>query len=83
MVRIVVKRGEFQRFDELYKVFVPNGAADVVWDRRLRERRKTKAAGDVEERRHSERRKAQPVSWTGLSFVVCEREPRASVAKAR
>ena len=77
MVRIVVKRGEFQRFDDLYKAFVPNGAADVVWDRRLRERRKTKLPSDVQERRHSERRNAQPLSWTGLSFVVCERRDRA------
>ena len=77
MVRIVVKRGEFQRFDDLYKVFVPNGAADVVWDRRLRERRKTKPPSDVQERRQNDRRHTQPVSWTGLGFVVCERRDRA------
>ena len=77
MVRIVVKRGEFQRFDDLYRVFVPNGAADVVWDRRLRERRKTKASAESEERRRGERRSAQPLSWTGLNFVVCERRDRA------
>ena len=78
MVRIVVKRGEFQRFDDLYKAFVPNGAADVVWDRRLRERRKAKPPSEVQERRQSDRRSTQPVSWTGLSFVVCERRDRAS-----
>jgi hypothetical protein len=77
MVRIVVKRGEFQRFDDLYKVFVPSGAADVVWDRRLRERRKMKASSDVQERRRGDRRSPQPVSWTGLNFVVCERRARA------
>ena len=76
MVRIVVKRGEFQRFDDLYKAFVPNGAADVVWDRRLRERRKGKEAVERQERRVATRRGPLPVSWTGLSFVVCERRDR-------
>jgi hypothetical protein len=78
MVRIVVKRGEFQRFDDLYKVFVPNGAADVVWDRRLRERRKGKASSDVQERRKAERRSPHPVSWTGLGFLVCDRKDRTA-----
>jgi hypothetical protein len=76
MVRIVVKRGEFQRFDDLYKVFVPNGAADVVWDRRLRERRRAKPSADVAERRRVERRSPRPISWTGLGFVVCEKRDR-------
>jgi hypothetical protein len=73
MVRIVVKRGEFQRFDDLYKAFVPNGAADVVWDRRIRDRRKGKGTAEGQERRLATRRGPHPVSWTGLGFVVCER----------
>jgi len=52
---------------------VPNGAADVVWDRRIRDRRKGKGTAEGQERRLATRRGPHPVSWTGLGFVVCER----------
>jgi len=50
----------------------------VVWDRRLRERRRAKASSDVQERRKAERRSPHPVSWTGLGFLVCDRKDRTA-----
>ena len=69
--RIFVKRGEFQRYDDLYKAFASNGPTAVAWDRRIRERRKTAQPKDGE-RRKGDRRGPAPTSWTGLGFVVVD-----------
>ena len=70
--RIFVRRGEFQRYEELYKAFASGGPNEVTWDRRQRERRRTAQPNDVE-RRQADRRAPPPVSWTGLGFVVTKR----------
>ena len=67
---IFVKRGEFRRYDDLYKVFAANGPTEVAWDRRSRERRKASTPPNEKERRHRDRRNPPPPSWTGLGFVV-------------
>jgi hypothetical protein len=73
MFCIVVKRGEYQRYDSLYKAF--GQTTPVVWDRRVRERRRTSAAIPfTEERRQIERRGAAPASWVALGFVVVHRQ---------
>jgi hypothetical protein len=67
---IVVRAGAVDRFAALRAAFVPDGV-DVVWDRRLGERRRA-PAGDVSptERRRRDRRGAAPASWTLLDFLV-------------
>jgi hypothetical protein len=73
MYYIVLKRGEYQRFDLLHKAF--GSTTPVIWDRRARERRRS-AGGSLAsgERRRGERRSPPPASWTGLGFVVIQQE---------
>jgi hypothetical protein len=71
MCRIYVKRNEYQRFDTLYHAFrtsIPG--ADILWDRRMRDRRKSMAAAAAVDRRWNERRLPPPDSWHALGFVV-------------
>jgi hypothetical protein len=73
MCRIYVKRNEYQRFDTLYHAFrtsIPG--ADVLWDRRMRDRRKDSARAEVVDRRWNERRVPPPESWHALGFVVTD-----------
>ena len=49
--RILVKRGLFQCFEDLHRAFASNGPADVIWDRRVRERRKAVKPTDADRRR--------------------------------
>lgn len=70
MCRIYVKRNEYQRYDTLYEAFrtsIPG--ADVVWDRRTRERRRQPGEATVD-RRYADRRNSPPESWQALGFVV-------------
>lgn len=71
MPHIVVRRGDFQRYDMLYKAF--GDRVPVIWDRRRSERRQQHDAPDAGERRTVERRGSLGPSWRLLGFVVAER----------
>lgn len=59
---IVVKRGDFQTYDLLYKTF--GSRVPVIWDRRERD-----ASSPEPDRRVG----SAPTSWVALGFVVAER----------
>ena len=71
MYYVIVRRGDYQKFDLLHKMF--GTVASVVWDPRSHERRRTDDPPAGEERRHLDRRGPPLVSWTALGFVVAER----------
>jgi hypothetical protein len=59
---IVVRRGDFQTYDLLYKMF--GSRLPVIWDRREHE-----ALHPDPDRRV----RSAPASWVALGFVVAER----------
>jgi hypothetical protein len=79
MCCIVVKRGEFNRYDTLYKAFATQ--SPVIWDRRVGDRRRGWRAFDGPDRRAADRRGAAPPSWQALKFVVVD-DPALSGAMA-
>jgi hypothetical protein len=67
---IVVRAGAVERFAVLESAFGPEGVG-VVWDRRVRDRRRSEDGGRMPtDRRHRERRGPPPASWTLLDFLV-------------
>jgi hypothetical protein len=67
---IVVRTGAVDRFAALRAAFAPEGV-DVVWDRRVGERRRSSdQSGSGSERRRRDRRTSEPSSWTLLDFLV-------------
>jgi len=67
---IVVRAGAVDRFAALRAAFGPEGV-EVVWDRRLGERRRsTENSAPETERRRRDRRGAEPASWALLDFLV-------------
>jgi len=65
---MIVKRGDIERYDVLFKTF--SVRVPVSWDRRRTERRKAASTPPDGERRSSERRGSPPPSWKALGFVV-------------
>ena len=61
---IVVRRGDFQTYDLLYKNF--GSRLPVIWDRRKRD--ETGASETERERRTT----PAPASWVALGFVVAD-----------
>jgi hypothetical protein len=74
MYRMIVRRGDPDWYDVLYRTF--NERLPVIWERRKRERRK-ESPSLMEERRRQDRRGPPPPTWTGLGFAVV-RVPRHS-----
>ena len=75
---IVVRAGAVDRFAALKAAFAPEGI-DVVWDRRLGERRRSAdASASGSDRRRRDRRGPTPASWSLLDFLVVPAAPAAS-----
>ncbi|HEY7142360.1 MAG TPA: hypothetical protein VIE44_19875 [Methylomirabilota bacterium] len=67
---IVVRSGAVDRFAALRSAFAPEGV-DVMWDRRLGDRRRSSdPSSPGAERRRRDRRGPEPASWSLLDFLV-------------
>jgi hypothetical protein len=75
---IVVRAGAIDRFTTLQAAFTSEGV-EVVWDRRLCERRRPGAdPPPTPDRRCQERRGPAPASWALLDFLVVPGGPGGS-----
>jgi hypothetical protein len=72
---IIVKRGDLEHYDLLYKSF--STRVPVIWDRRRRDRRQLNGHSSAGERRGATRRGRPPASWLALGFVVIENDARS------
>ena len=70
MGSMIVKRGELDKYEQLYKAF--GSRVPVVWDRRRANRRRLANAALAEERRRNDRRGSPQASWRLLGFVVTD-----------
>jgi hypothetical protein len=68
---MVVQRGDQDRFRFLSSTF-RDRPVEVMWDRRVGDRRKAADASPVD-RRSSDRRNSPPTSWNNLGFLVARR----------
>jgi len=68
---ILVKQGNFERYELLYKAF--GQRVSVMWDHRRNQRRRNADGPSADERRNAERRGPPLASWRGLGFVVVDR----------
>jgi hypothetical protein len=65
---MVVQRGDQDRFRFLRSTF-GDRPVEVMWDRRLSDRRSSREASAVD-RRAGDRRHTPPSSWNNLGFLV-------------
>ena len=65
---IIVRRGDYQQYDVLYRTF--GSRVPVIWDRRRAPQRTQMDGGAAH---HDRRRRDPPASWIALGFVVVER----------
>jgi hypothetical protein len=69
---MVVQRGDQDRFRFLSTTF-RDRPVEVMWDRRVGDRRRSGEAASVD-RRAGDRRNRPPSSWDNLGFLVARRE---------
>jgi len=70
----IVRRGNLDRFQTLTVAFADEAGVDVIWDRRVRERRQ-KTTAVRRNRRRDERRQPAPTSWVMLGMVLVVSRP--------
>jgi hypothetical protein len=67
---VIVRRGHFATFELLTRTFADDPSVQIIWDRRMGERRKNGDRRLDGERRQSDRRKAPPKQWTQLNYMI-------------
>jgi hypothetical protein len=73
---IVIRRGEAELFGILHDRCVSGASpADVIWDRRIRDRRVIIRDDVSPERRRTERRATEPSTWTSHGFLITRAAP--------
>jgi hypothetical protein len=67
---VVVSRGHFATFELLTRTFSGDPAVQIIWDRRIRERRQAAdRLGDQERRAGRDRRRVPPSQWRQLNYM--------------
>ena len=74
---VVVRRGHFATFELLTRTFSDDPGVQIIWDRRMGERRRSADRVGLEERRAgTDRRRLPPTQWRQLNYMVAP-EPSA------
>ena len=68
---VIVRRGHFATFELLSRTFAEDSSVQIIWDRRMGERRQAaRGPGDGERRANSDRRRLPPSQWGQLNYLV-------------
>ena len=67
---VIVRRGHFATFELLTRTFADDPSMQIIWDRRIGERRQS--VGDVapRNRRRSDRRRVPPLQWGQMNYMI-------------
>jgi hypothetical protein len=65
-----VRRGHFATFELLTRTFADDPGVQIIWDRRLSERRQPAVAGAQSDRRRSDRRRVAPLQWDQMNYMI-------------
>lgn len=69
---VIVRRGQFATFELLTRTFADDPSVQIIWDRRIGERRQSPGRAGDRERRRSDRRRQPPSQWGQLNYLVAE-----------
>ncbi len=69
---VIVRRGHFATFELLTRTFSDDPSVQIIWDRRIGERRQSLRSAADGERRRSDRRRQPPLQWGQLNYLVAE-----------
>jgi hypothetical protein len=67
---VIVRRGHFATYELLTRTFVGDPTVQIMWDRRMSERRQSVDRPDSGDRRRSDRRRPPPMQWGQLNYMI-------------
>jgi hypothetical protein len=65
-----VRRGHFATFELLTRTFADDATVQIIWDRRIGERRRASDGPGVGERRRTDRRRAPNTQWGQVNYMI-------------
>jgi hypothetical protein len=71
---VIVRRGHFATFELLTRTFADDPSVQIVWDRRISERRRAEPRQGDSERRRTDRRRVPPDQWGQINYMIAGRE---------
>jgi len=71
---VIVRRGHFATFELLTRTFADDWSVQIIWDRRIGERRRTDDSRGDGERRRTDRRRVPPTQWGQLNYMIAGNE---------
>lgn len=80
---VIVRRGHFATFELLTRTFADDHSVQIIWDRRMGERRQAARGPDDGERRHSDRRRPPPPQWNQLNYMIAGEKNGGNGSKSR
>jgi hypothetical protein len=72
---VVVRRGHFATFELLTRTFAGDPSVQIIWDRRMGERRQVSRSLGTDERRRHERRSRPHTRWEQLNYIMASVSP--------
>jgi hypothetical protein len=67
---VIVRRGHFATFELLTRTFAGDPSVQIIWDRRMGERRRTVGERGENDRRRRDRRRVPSSSWNHLDYII-------------
>lgn len=67
---VIVRRGHFATFELLTRTFADDPLVQIIWDRRIAERRQLTGRTVKDEMRRGDRRSKPPVQWSQLNYMI-------------
>jgi hypothetical protein len=67
---VIVRRGHFATFELLTRTFADDPSVQIMWDRRMGERRQNGARLLDGDRRRTDRRRVPPKQWIQLNYMI-------------
>ena len=69
---VIVRRGCFSTFALLAQAFADDPNVRLIWDRRVRDRRRDNVAASIGERRRRDRRRDHVSDWGGHEYILLD-----------
>jgi hypothetical protein len=67
---VIVRRGHFATYELLTRTFADDPSVQIIWDRRMSERRQAVGGPGISDRRRSDRRRTPPTQWGQLNYMI-------------
>ena len=81
---VIVRRGHFATYELLTRTFADDPSVQIIWDRRIGERRRSVSAelSGAAKRRETDRRRRPPTQWGQLNYMIAGSEKVGGGASA-